>query len=134
MANESFVIWVSEKLAANRTLKGFPGKFAIKHNHIYRIDYYVAAEGLDDIGVACDFDELKKAIRRSLADLQGSYLNDVADVIDCSPNEEGNPTAEVVARVVWRRAEAAIAELDAGLKLQEVIIAESPSGKVVYRG
>ena len=129
---EVFEIWVAEKLSAQRKLTGFPGKFALKHNHIYRLEFQVEADGIDDNGVTCDFAVLQNAIAKSIADLQGAYLNDVADIIDCSPEDNPNPTGEVVARVVRNRAAAAIDELGFGLKLKKVVVAESPSGKIAY--
>ena len=133
MSKERFEIVVSEKLAATRCLSGFEGKLAVKHHHVYRLDYHLSAGDLNEYGITCNFDEAKAVLADSIADLQGAYLNEVEDVIAMSASKHVNPTGEVVARVVWNRAEKALAEKGLGVKVEMIIVAESPSGKVFYR-
>ena len=79
-----------------------------------------------------DFDEAKTAIASAIEDMQGAFLNETPEIIEASEGGKANPTGEVVARVVWRRVSPRIKEMNPAIRLERIVIAESPSGKISY--
>ena len=133
MAKEIFEILITEKLAAQRVLEGFPGKLGTKHYQVYRIDFTLKANSIDERGVTCDFDEAKSVIASAIEDMQGAFLNEIPEIIEASEGNKVNPTGEVVARVVWKRVAPKVKEINPAISLEQIVIAESPSGKISYR-
>lgn len=104
--------------AAHR-LPNHPGKCRELHGHSYRLIVTVERPVAKDSGMAIDFADLKRIVKREVVDpLDHTYVNDRID----------NPTAEVMAEWMWN----ALREPLPGLA--EVELWETRSCAVVYRG
>ena len=104
--------------AAHR-LPNHQGKCRELHGHSYRLIVTVERPVAEDTGMAIDFTDLKRIVRREVVDpLDHTYVNDRID----------NPTAEVMAEWMWN----ALREPLPGLA--EVELWETRSCAVVYRG
>lgn len=104
--------------AAHR-LPEHPGKCRELHGHSYRL--YVEVERAVDpqSGMAIDFGELKRIVRRHVVDrLDHTYVNDLID----------NPTAELMSVWIWKEL------VDRLPGLVEVQLHETRNCSVSYRG
>ena len=77
--------------AASHQLRNYPGECAQLHGHNWKVEVEAAANRLNEMGMAIDFKELKRAARQVISTLDHQHLN------DCPPFTEINPTVENVA-------------------------------------
>ena len=119
-----FEIEIDRSFAAAHQLKGYEGDCRNLHGHNYGITVTVAAEELNEIGIALDFKQLKMAVD----ELIGSY--DHRNLSELPEFQEINPTSEVLARTIYRR----LAEKlnDGRIKVVRVSVAESAASRVIY--
>ena len=104
--------------AAHR-LPHHPGKCRQPHGHSYRLIVTVDRPVDPVSGLAIDFSDLKKVVRREVVDVvDHTSLNDVLD----------NPTAELLATWIWGRLHGRLEGLD------EIELFETRRCSVVYRG
>jgi 6-pyruvoyltetrahydropterin/6-carboxytetrahydropterin synthase len=87
-----FQVWVEESFAAGHALRGYRGKCENIHGHNYKIRVTLQGEGLNSIGLLCDFKDLKDAIHSTIRKLDHQFLNEVA------PFDQLNPSAENLAK------------------------------------
>ena len=119
-----YEISVEKHFDAAHFLRGYQGKCEALHGHRYRVIAKVRAAGLDDIGLAYDFAELKRHLNDILARFDHTCLNDVA------PFDRINPSAENIAATVYQELKSKLA---APLTLSCVEAWESPTTGVAYR-
>ncbi|MDQ1363196.1 MAG: 6-pyruvoyltetrahydropterin/6-carboxytetrahydropterin synthase [Pseudomonadota bacterium] len=81
--------------ASAHTLRNYPGACARMHGHNWKVELEVVATKLNDIGIAIDFKQMKKAANEVCNRLDHQYLNDVA------PFDMINPTAENIAAYLY---------------------------------
>ena len=74
--------------AAAHNLINYQGDCENLHGHNWKVEVTVAAEELDDAGLAIDFKILKKETNRILDRLDHKYLNDLEPFRDLSPSSE----------------------------------------------
>jgi 6-pyruvoyltetrahydropterin/6-carboxytetrahydropterin synthase len=92
-----FLIKTVVHFSAAHVLTGYEGACDQIHGHNYEVRVEVLATQLDALGMGLDFEDIKKASREAIADLDHVHLNDL-------PVFEGqNPTAERVAALVYKR-------------------------------
>ena len=72
-----FVVSAQAHYDAAHFLEGYDGKCARLHGHRYVVEAAVAAEALDEQGIAFDFSDLKGALRELAEDLDHVCLNDL---------------------------------------------------------
>jgi 6-pyruvoyltetrahydropterin/6-carboxytetrahydropterin synthase len=87
----------SFRFEAAHQLPWHEGRCKHLHGHSYRLE--VSVEGpLNEHGIVVDFADLKQVVTAEVIDrFDHRYLNDIVD----------NPTAEVLAQVIWKSLEAA---------------------------
>lgn len=86
---------IEESFAAAHRLRGYKGQCEDLHGHNWKIEVVVRADGLDDIGLAMDFHELKAVTRDILGFLDHCFLNDLP------PFVEQNPSSENIAKFIF---------------------------------
>jgi 6-pyruvoyltetrahydropterin/6-carboxytetrahydropterin synthase len=111
-----YTLKVQEHFDAAHHVEGYDGKCARVHGHRWIIEVEVRAEELDEVGMVCDFGELRKMLR--------SILPDHLDVNQVYTDM--NPTAENLARVFCEQMKARVAETVA------VTVWESPDCSCRY--
>ncbi len=107
------------RFEASHQLPRHPGRCKDLHGHGYRLE--VLCEGPVDAetGMVVDFALIKQIVQeRVLSRLDHTHLNDVIE----------NPTAEEIARWIWRRLEGQ------ALPIIEIRLHETATCYVVYRG
>lgn len=105
-------------------LKGYKGKCEALHGHRYRVAVRVNATGVNEIGLAYDFTELKKHLAAILKRFDHTCLNDVP------PFDKINPSAENLAKAIYGELKTRLKE--APVSLVSVTAWESPDSGVEY--
>jgi 6-pyruvoyltetrahydropterin/6-carboxytetrahydropterin synthase len=117
-----YQVSVRKHFDAAHYLRGYRGKCEEIHGHRFEVVVCVEAEGLNDIGIAFDFAELKKHLGEILERFDHVCLNDIP------PFDSINPSSENIARTIY---EALIGELS-GVVISRVEVWESPESRVAY--
>jgi len=120
-----YEISVERHFDAAHYLRGYKGKCEQMHGHRYRVVVRVEAEGLNDIGLAYDFTDLKRYLDDILSRFNHTCLNDVA------PFDKVNPSAENIATTIYNELKARLAADPVTLTCVEAW--ESPHQGVAYR-
>jgi queuosine biosynthesis protein QueD len=106
-------------------LVGYPGKCKELHGHTWDVEVTVSGAALNDIGILFDFGDLKRLLGEALAPLDHTHLNQVP------PFDRLSPTGEHIARYLFGEMAGRLPE---GVKLEEVVVWESPVARLAYRG
>lgn len=86
---------IETTFSAAHQLRGYGGKCEKFHGHNWRVNVYVTAERVNEIGLAIDFTELKKITEEIIAPLDHICLNEVF------PFTEINPSSENIAKWIY---------------------------------
>ena len=117
-------ISVEQHFDAAHALRGYKGKCEALHGHRFRVVAKIEAPGLDDIGLAYDFTELKAHLSEAIAPFDHTNLNDVP------PFDKINPSSENIAAAVYKELKSKLSEDKVSLTAVEVW--ESPHTGVSY--
>jgi 6-pyruvoyltetrahydropterin/6-carboxytetrahydropterin synthase len=115
-------ISVRDHFDAAHYLRGYGGKCEGVHGHRFEVVVTLEAEGLNDIGIAYDFSDLKRALGDILKRFDHVCLNDVP------PFDSINPSSENLARVIHD----ALAGEITGVAVSCVEVWESPESRATY--
>ena len=119
-----YEISVEKHFDAAHFLRGYKGKCEALHGHRFRVVTRVRASGLDDIGIAYDFTELKQHLNDILARFDHTCINDVP------PFDKINASSENVAATIYDELKRKLAS--APVTVSSVEVWESPQTGVVY--
>ena len=119
-----YEISVENHFDAAHFLRGYKGKCEALHGHRFRVVVRVSASGLDDIGIAYDFTELKQHLNDILSRFDHTCLNDVP------PFDKINPSSENIAAAIYSELQRKLAGAPVSLSVIEVW--ESPQAGVAY--
>ncbi len=89
-----FEVRVEDDFAAAHFLRDYHGKCENLHGHNYKVFVHVRGELLNEGGMLLDFSQLKKSLKKVLAGLDHTNLNDIAYF-------EQNPSAERIALYIY---------------------------------
>ena len=118
-----FELIVKRSFSAAHQLRGYKGECENLHGHTYRVEVFVRAEKLNDIGLAVDFKELKKDIDALLDGYDHRLINEVP------PFDKINPSAENMARTVYESLKDGLPD---GVALSRVLVWESDAAGAAY--
>lgn len=115
-----FEVMVEKHFAAAHHLLNYRGKCENPHGHNYVVQAWVRRETLDQANIAFDFTVLKNALGQIVDDLDHTDLN-------VNPELNGeSPSAEYIARYIYRRMKQSIPEL------LKICVFETPTQCAVY--
>ena len=97
-----YEVTVKTGFSAAHQLRYYDGKYENLHGHNWIAIVVVAAEDLDEIGLGIDFVQLKKRTNDILKKLDYQNINEVP------PFDKQNPSAENIARWVFKELETQI--------------------------
>jgi len=117
-----YQISVEQHFDAAHFLRGYRGKCEALHGHRFRVVARIEAPGLDDIGLAYDFKELKQHLADVISRFDHICLNDVP------PFDQINPSSENIAAIIYKELQPKLA----GVPLVGVEVWESPQTGVIY--
>lgn len=89
-----FEVRVTADFAAAHFLRDYNGKCENLHGHNYKVYAHVRGEVLNEGGMLLDFTKLKGALRKVIADLDHTNLNDISYF-------DQNPSAERIAMYIY---------------------------------
>ena len=120
-----YELTVRSAFEAAHFIDGYAGKCSRLHGHNWIIEAVVRGEELDNLGMLIDFKILKAELNKVLEELDHRFLNELKIFA------EENPTAENLARKIYKKLAAAEIFSDAA-KLYAVKVFESPNSCVMY--
>ena len=118
-------IAVEDHFDAAHALRGYKGKCEAIHGHRFKVVARIAADELDDIGMAYDFTELKAQLKAILDRFDHTLVNETP------PFDVINPSSENMARTIYDELKAGLK--DAPVVLEAVEVWESPTSCAEYR-
>ena len=119
-----YEISVEKHFDAAHFLRGYKGKCEALHGHRFRVVARVRASGLDDIGIAYDFAELKQHLNDILSRFDHTCVNDVP------PFDKINASSENIAATIYDELQRKLAA--APLSISCIEVWESPQTGVIY--
>ena len=119
-----YQISVEQHFDAAHFLRGYQGKCEALHGHRYRVVVKIASSGVDDIGIAYDFTELKQHLSGVISRFDHTCLNDVP------PFDQMNPSAENIAKNIYEELQPKLA--GATVSIAGIEVWESPQTGVSY--
>jgi len=122
VAEGVYQISVEQHFDAAHFLRGYRGKCEELHGHRFRVVVRIESPGLDDIGLAYDFAELKQHLAGVITKFDHVCLNDVP------PFDKLNPSSENIAATIYKELKPKLT----GVSIVAVEVWESPQTGVVY--
>ena len=119
-----FDIEIRRTFSAAHQLKGYDGDCRNLHGHNYSVVVHVAAEKLNDIGIALDF----KLLKAALDEVIGAY--DHHNLSELPEFQAVNPTSEILAKTIYHKMGAKLN--DGSIKVSSVRIGESENSAITY--
>lgn len=119
-----FIVAVEQDFSAAHQLRAYQGQCEQYHGHNWKVRLEVSAEGLDALGLAIDFKDLKQTLRQILDRFDHAFLNGLPEF------SETNPTSENLARAIYRACQQELAAYP--VKMNAVTVWESPRAFVRY--
>lgn len=123
-----FTVKVRAEFAAAHHIRGYDGECARPHGHNFKVEVEATSPGLNKIGIALDFKDLKKMVKALIERFDHQDLNTVAPFTDI------NPTAETLCQYFFEELERQIAAdpNTATLTLKTVTIWENDRSAASY--
>ena len=119
-----FEVEIRRTFSAAHQLKGYDGDCKNLHGHNYSVVVRVAAEKLNDIGIALDFKALKAALDEVISGYDHRNLSELPEF------QAVNPTSEILAKVIYDRMGKRLN--GDGVKVASVRIGESENSAITY--
>ncbi len=119
-----YQVSVEQHFDAAHFLRGYQGKCEALHGHRFRVVVKIESPGVNDIGIAYDFMELKQHLADVISRFDHTCLNDVP------PFDKINPSSENIASTVYKELKLKLAGAQVSISCVEVW--ESPQSGVSY--
>ncbi|MBF0479000.1 MAG: 6-carboxytetrahydropterin synthase QueD [Candidatus Omnitrophica bacterium] len=117
-----FELSVKGHISSAHFLREYPGKCKKLHGHNWKVEMFIGADKLDELGMLVDFSVVKDKLTAFLSSLDHVCLNDLPYF------KEHNPTTEHIARFIYREFAAQVAPV----KIMRVQVWESEQNSVIY--
>ena len=119
-----YQVSVEQHFDAAHFLRGYKGKCEALHGHRFRVVAKIESPGVDDIGIAYDFSDLKRHLADVISRFDHTCLNDVP------PFDKINPSSENIASSIYEELKLKLAGDQVSISCVEVW--ESPQSGVVF--
>lgn len=106
MMEKFFSVRVQAEFSAAHHIKGYDGDCARPHGHNFKVEVEAKVHSLNSIGIALDFKDLKRELKRLIDRLDHQDLNTLP------PFDRINPTAEALSQYFFE-------DLDAYFRTQK---------------
>ena len=121
-----FQVSVDETFSSGHALRGYKGKCENVHGHNYKVRIVLEGPALDSTGLLCDFADLKRVVRATIAGVDHKFLNDQP------PFDAINPSAENLAKFFHDETARQLAALPAGARVARVTVWETDVTSATY--
>jgi 6-pyruvoyltetrahydropterin/6-carboxytetrahydropterin synthase len=125
-----YELTVRTRFAAAHRIENYQGPCSRVHGHTWQIEATVVGNELDRLGMLVDFRRFKKTLENVIDDLDHQNLNELDPFIS---GGESNPTAENLARYIFKRLKPEIAAIHQDLRVGMIRVWESPDASAAYR-
>ena len=127
-AKRVFTVKVRLEFAAAHHIRGYDGECARPHGHNFKVEVEAKSQGLNEIGIALDFKDLKRTVKNLIDRYDHQDLNTVA------PFNDINPTAETLSQYFFQQLEKDLAAqpATASLTLKTVTIWENDRSAAAF--
>lgn len=121
---DMFEIYVKTHFSAAHRLRGYPGDCARVHGHNWMVEVYVKSHELNEIGIAIDFRDIRKAVKEVVVRMDHTDLNELPAF------SELNPSSENIARYLYMELGKI---LNSGpVRISRVKVCETPGAGAFY--
>jgi len=120
-----FEVRVEDDFAAAHFLRDYHGKCEALHGHNYKVFVHVRGKELNEGGMLLDFTQLKAALKKVLATLDHTNLND-------NPFFDQNPSAERIALYICQNVQAELDAQKKDVRLYSVDVFETDKNRATY--
>ena len=120
-----FEVTVEDEFSAVHYLRLYDGSWEPRHGHLFKVAVTIRSEGLDSMGVVADFEVVKPALKKILAEFHETSFNDHPDF-----KEKVNPSTENIAKAICDRLRRSFHSNTA--KVAKVTVWETPDAKASY--
>jgi 6-pyruvoyltetrahydropterin/6-carboxytetrahydropterin synthase len=121
-----YEIVIEDEFSAAHFLKLYDGSWEPRHGHMFRVAVTMRSKELDSIGVVTDFEILKPALKKTLAEFHEKSFNEHPDFKSVSRN----PSTENIARIIHDRL---TTQIPAGpARITQVTVWETPDASATY--
>jgi 6-pyruvoyltetrahydropterin/6-carboxytetrahydropterin synthase len=114
---------IESRFSAAHAINGYKGECKQLHGHDWKIQIEVAADRLNEIGMAIDFHQLQDITQDILKQFDHQYINELPQFKDL------NPTAENLAKYIYEQVEM---KLPDGVQMDQISIWEGEKYCVRY--
>ena len=121
-----YEIEVTGQFSAEHSLKLYDGAWEKPHSHDWKVSVVMRSEKLDSMGVVVDFEAVKPALKKALAEFDKQSINDHPDF----KGGKRNPSAENVAKLIFERLSQNFKSANA--KFVKVTVWEMPDASASY--
>jgi 6-pyruvoyltetrahydropterin/6-carboxytetrahydropterin synthase len=90
-----YELMIETSFSSAHQLRNYVDKCENLHGHNWKVQVHVAADRLNEIGIAIDFHELKRLTNEVTSSLDHAFLNDIF------PFTEINPSSENIAKWIY---------------------------------
>ncbi len=90
-----YELMIETTFSSAHQLRGYMDKCENLHGHNWKVQVHVAAERLNEIGIAVDFHDLKRLTNELTSSLDHAFLNNIF------PFTEINPSSENIAKWIY---------------------------------
>ncbi|HAH97128.1 MAG TPA: 6-carboxytetrahydropterin synthase QueD [Firmicutes bacterium] len=123
-----YEVTVSAHFDSAHYLREYHGRCENLHGHRWQVEASVRSNKLNQIGLALDFTELKKALRETVAQLDHVCLNDLPEFSNI------NPSSENIASAIFEKVTKRLHEQGLDFTIYSIKVYESPDAWVTYYG
>ncbi|MDH7482071.1 MAG: 6-carboxytetrahydropterin synthase QueD [Armatimonadota bacterium] len=116
-----FELCVESQFDSAHNLRKYQGPCENLHGHTYKVQVCVRGKKLNEMGILLDFRRIKTALAEVVSYLDHRYLNELPEF------QNQNPTAELIAKVVFEKMRLLLGE-----SVYKVTIWESPTSSACY--
>ena len=120
-----YEVVVEDEFSAAHFLKLYDGSWEKRHGHGWKVAVTLRSEKLDSIGVVADFEMLKPALKKTLAEFNEISFNDHPDF-----KGKMNTSTENIAKIIYERLDDKIDQQNA--KIAKVTVWETPDAQASY--
>ena len=121
-----YEVTVEGEFSAAHFLKLYDGSWEHRHGHNWKVAVVMRSEGLDSMGVVVDFEMLKPALKKVLAEFNETSMNEVPDF----KRTNINSSTENIARLIYERLEKNVKSKNA--KIVKVTVWETPDASASF--
>ena len=116
-------IFIETRFSSAHSIQRYDGPCGKLHGHTWKVRVEVTSKKTNELGLSIDFKDLKRISDSVVGRLDHQHINEI------DPFQKENPTAENIARYIYRQVKKKLPE---DVRLSEVSVWESESTGVTY--